>query len=490
STIKKGERLILCAAADTSLFRKYGSTISLKTFPALSDDGKAICLYDSMGVLIQGVSYSPEWIAESLKRDGGWSLEMIDTDYPFYGFENWSASKSPEGGTPGKINSVSRVNDDSYFQGVVNVYAIDSKTLSVKFSEPVLSLSRHNEEITIEGETVQSITSSDILCREFLVSSAATMERGKQYTLEISAEVTDFAGNQAVKRTFVFGLAEKAENRDLMFNELLFDPLPGEADYVEFYNNSSKVLDASRLLLVNVSDQAADTSSAYFIADEPYCILPGSYYAITTGMSQTILRYPNGNPANIHQVKALPSMPDDKGHLILYNRELEKIDEVFYDEKMHFSLLAGNEGVSLEKLNVSMESGSASGWHSAAGSSGWGTPGEVNSVYSEVPKDGEEVTFSSARITPDSDGNEDFLTIGLNLEGAGNVISIMIFDEAGNLVRKLATNLLVEPGATLLWDGTSGDGSMLRSGIYVVLVTGYNEVGKVVKRKRVCAVIR
>ncbi|HEX2977073.1 MAG TPA: FlgD immunoglobulin-like domain containing protein, partial [Bacteroidales bacterium] len=70
------------------------------------------------------------------------------------------------------------------------------------------------------------------------------------------------------------------------------------------------------------------------------------------------------------------------------------------------------------------------------------------------------------------------------------VISIMIFDEAGNLVRKLATNLLVEPGATLLWDGTSGDGSMLKSGIYVVLVTGYNEVGKVVKRKRVCAVIR
>jgi len=86
-------------------------------------------------------------------------------------------------------------------------------------------------------------------------------------------------------------------------------------------------------------------------------------------------------------------MPDDKGHLILYDRKLEKIDEVIYDEGMHYSLLSGYEGISLEKVRINGLSADRSQWHSASEVSGWGTPGAPNSVLSEETESRGRVLF-------------------------------------------------------------------------------------------------
>jgi hypothetical protein len=183
-------------------------------------------------------------------------------------------------------------------------------------------------------------------------------------------------------------------------------------------------------------------------------------------------------------------MPDDKGHLILYNRELEKIDEVQYNEEMHYTLLSTREGVALEKTDPRNKSEENVRWHSATESSGWGTPGAPNSVFSEIPSTSDNVVLSSSKITPDNNGFEDFLTITMNLEGNGNVVSVMVFDEAGNYVRKLATNLFAGAGATVVWDGTGEDGSLVNTGIYIILISLYDDTGKTAKWKKVCTVIR
>ena len=153
-------------------------------------------------------------------------------------------------------------------------------------------------------------------------------------------------------------------------------------------------------------------------------------------------------------------MNDDKGHLILYNRELNKIDEVYYNYKMHFSLLSDYEGVALEKSGPWNASNEASNWHSASESSGWGTPGASNSVFIELPVTSDEVVFSSSRITPDNDGMEDILVIKMNLTGNGNVVSVMIFDETGSYIKKLASNLYAGSEASIMWDGTADDGTL------------------------------
>ena len=183
-------------------------------------------------------------------------------------------------------------------------------------------------------------------------------------------------------------------------------------------------------------------------------------------------------------------MTDDKGHLVLINRELDVIDKVFYDEKMHFSLLKTVEGVALEKIGKHDKSEETKNWHSASESSGWGTPGAPNSVFSETPTASDIVVFSSSKITPDNDGLEDFLEIGLNLEGNGNVVSVTVFDETGSFVRNIAKNMLAGQKASFIWDGTADDGTIVRTGIYIVLITLYDDKGKTERWKKVCTVIR
>jgi hypothetical protein len=183
-------------------------------------------------------------------------------------------------------------------------------------------------------------------------------------------------------------------------------------------------------------------------------------------------------------------MPDDKGHLILYNRELEKIDEFLYNEDMHYSLLSTTEGVSLEKTAPGNSSEETVNWHSATGSSGWGTPGAQNSMFIGMPSASDKLVLSSSKISPDNDGNEDFLTIRMNLKGNGNVVSVMIFDETGNYVRKIVSNLYAGAKVSFIWDGTADDGSMVNTGIYIIFVTLYDDTGKTEQWKKVCTVIK
>ena len=54
--------------------------------------------------------------------------------------------------------------------------------------------------------------------------------------MEVTGDITDFEGNTVDRKDFSFGLPEKAGNGDILFNELLFNPWPGDPDYIELYN--------------------------------------------------------------------------------------------------------------------------------------------------------------------------------------------------------------------------------------------------------------
>jgi hypothetical protein len=488
--ILPGAYMILCHLQDTALFNGYCKTTGLKSFPALTDGGKILFIRDNSSKLIHGIEYSSDWYGDALKDDGGWSLEIIDTDYPFYQEGNWHVSISKEGGTPGRINSVSHENPDNIFSGIVNVFPADSNKISIKFSETIIDLDKSIKYIEIEDSEISSLLTSDPLMREFTAILREPLQNGRIYILSVGDEITDFAGNRMQRNEFGFGIPDPVQKGDILFNELLFNPFSGEQDFIEFYNNSIRIIDASGLILVSVNDELNDTSSVVFASDEKRCILPGDYYAITTDKKNLLKRFSSSDPDRLFEVPYLPSMPDDNGHLILYNRKLEKIDEVFYDEDMHYSLLSGNEGISLEKIRTNVFSADKSQWHSASEASGWGTPGAPNSVLSVEPVKSDIVVFSSTRITPDNDGSEDFLVIDFSLTGIGNIISISVFDETGSFVKKLTDNLLAGPEASIVWNGTAEDEKLVNTGIYIILISVFDDTGKLHKWKKVCTVIR
>jgi len=483
------EIMIVCSLQDTAAFSAYGRVAGFKQFPALTDNGKMLLLYDPDGRLIHGVEYASSWYCNELKSQGGWSLELIDTKYPFFFSGNWTASKSRSGGTPGALNSAAGTNPDISFSGNLNVFPQDSLTVIVTSPEPLFGFSQLADSIEIDAKSLSEITAEDPLFRKFRIKLNDPLPAGKICKLAIKAKVRDFSGNLLQKDIYTFAIPETASHGDVLFNELLFNPLPGDPDYIEFYNSSGKVIDAFRLEIASVNDATGDTSQVYPVADEHRCFLPGNYYAITTDKTKIAARYFSSASDCLFEITSLPSMPDDKGHLILLSRELVKIDEVSYNEKMQSSLLTDNEGIALERIDDDNQNMRGS-WHSASESSGWGTPGAKNSVSSETVPANDLVTLSSTRISPDNDGFEDLLLIRFSLPGISNIISVSIFDESGSFVRKVAENLYAGAEASLTWDGTADDGSLVKTGIYIVYIKLFDESGKTRKWKKVCTVVR
>lgn len=487
--IEPGEYLILCAIADTGLFSVYGRVVGLKPFPALTNKGRLVLLSDDWGNLINGVDYSSNWYGNTLKSKGGWSLEIIDPDFPFYGEGNWEASSDRKGGTPGKINSAHRSNPDHSFRGITNVFPADNMNIIIEFSEALIDFGEKSSGIALGESGITGWELSDPLYRCFTLTPELPLEKDRIYTLSLPAEISDFAGNYPLVYDFRFGIPESAQIKDLVFNELLFNPFPDNPDYIEFVNISGKILDASEFMVASVKEESGAISDPLSISPQPRCIIPETFYTITTDRLKVITAFPFSVPENIHEVPSLPSMPDAKGHLLLMNRQLDRIDEVIYSEKMHYSLLSGKEGISLEKIRPELPSDERMNWHSASGSSGWGTPGNRNSVFTGEDDQNETVVLSSRKISPDNDGYEDVLVIGINSDDPGTIVSVLIFDETGTFVTKLAENYMAGSNASIVWDGCRNDGRPVRPGIYILLIEMYNAGGRVSKWKKVCAVI-
>ncbi len=76
----------------------------------------------------------------NLKKEGGWTLEMIDTKSPCAGISNWKASTDAQGGTPGRKNSIDAINEDQSGPKLKHAFALDSVTIVAVFDEPVDSL--------------------------------------------------------------------------------------------------------------------------------------------------------------------------------------------------------------------------------------------------------------------------------------------------------------------------------------------------------------
>ena len=96
--------VIVCTSSAATAMSAYGPVIVVTSFPSLDNTNDIIYLRSVQNKIIHAVNYTDAWYKNELKKDGGWSLEMIDTKNPCSGFANWKASNDLKGGTPGKKN--------------------------------------------------------------------------------------------------------------------------------------------------------------------------------------------------------------------------------------------------------------------------------------------------------------------------------------------------------------------------------------------------
>jgi len=469
--------VIVCASAAFASLSQFGNVISVTNFPSLDNNGDLISLTSSSGKTIHAVQYTSAWYQNELKKDGGWTLEMIDTKNACSGISNWKASTDSKGGTPGKKNSIDGINADESAPKLLRAFAQASDTITLIFNEPLDSLKAAtiNNYLISNGIYVAKAISIPPIFNEVNIVLNTSIIPGTIYTITVTG-VADCAGNAIGSgNTTRVGIAQETEDRDIVINEILYNPKPEGVDYVELYNRSKKILDLSHIYIANRNGNVI--SNVRQAAAESILLFPGDFIVLTSDPAAVKSQYIITNPDAFITVSNMPSFPDDGGDVIILNVQGDIIDEVNYSDKWQFPLVSNTEGVSLERINYDGPS-VQNNFHSAATSSGYGTPGYKNSQYRLHEDIAGAIKVSPDIFSPDNDGIDDFAVIDYSFPAPGYVANITIFDASGRRVRYLEQNALSGTKGYYRWDGLDDKNKKLPQGIYIIYTEIFNTAGK------------
>ena len=480
--------LVLTAADNAFLFEGFENVVGVDGFPSFAQGGTTISLSDKNGNIVHTLTFSSSWHDDNFKAQGGYSLEMVDLNNPCEGAANWRSTLNNRGGTPGTQNSVNASNPDRTMPYPTDAEVVND-TVVVYFSEVVLPEMISTQNFSVEefgNPTFVKIIEPQLTVVKMKFN--AEIQQGKVYMLNIGENITDCSGNNVeVNAQIRFGIGVQAEYNDLAINELLFNPYSGGSDFVELYNRSQKVIDLKDLWISNTNDDGS-VKDSYQITNISRLILPQEYCAFSTDVADLYNHYTIEHSENLYKVAKMPSMPDDKGTIIITGRAFDTIDIVSYNKSQHYRLLSSQDGVSLERINYDVPASDLSNWHSAAQDAGFATPGYVNSQFHEIGEIESQISLSSEVFSPDNDGYEDQLVITYSLDVAGYSGTIAVYSTNGRLVQTLVNNRSLGSVGNIVWDGFDAQNRLCPAGIYIVYVELFNLEGKKIVEKHVVSI--
>jgi hypothetical protein len=468
--------LIICDQTAETAFSRFGKTTGVPHFPSLNNTGDVLTLYNSKGKTIHAVAYDKSWYHDDAKDDGGWSLEMKNVQFPCRYENNWSASESASGGTPGRENSINASSADEYFLALEYVRVLDSVNIVAHFNLGLDSiLASQPGQYSLSDAGIETAQAESPLFQDVRLHLSHPLQKRKVYTLDI-LHLTGCgnipAGLDHIAR---FGMPEKAGTQDVVINEILFNPRGESKDFVEVYNHSPKIIDISTLQLANRNRENA-VASIKSISPVPRYLFPNEYAVITEDKQDLMQQYFCKKPENITEAASLPPYPNTSGNVILLSASGEIIDEVHYDENEHAMLLHSDDGVSLERADDRGKSNDPHNWHSASSLVGYATPTYRNS---QAADSGMIRAFSvdPKIFSPDGDGMDDVAGISYMLPDHDYHGEILIFDANGHLARHLIQNALFGTHGTIVWDGRDDRMRLMPTGVYIIYIRIFNLQG-------------
>ncbi len=475
-----GGYLLLCPKGQAPGFGSVGMVLELASFPVLSNTGTELSLRNAEGQLLEHLIYTDAWYRDTKKKNGGWSLERIRSDYPVSCAANWQASRALSGGTPGSRNMIAPADVDTTGPNLLQVLALSPYELRVTFDE-VLG---HILPAMFGLRPFLPVVSAQIMedGREVFILLGQPMVEGAFYTFVVDAAVPDCVGNP-------FGLVQQVSTGipalpgvgDIVVNEILFEAAGSGEDFIELSNPSEKIISLEGLILQNTykSGDVRETLISF-----PWLLLPGQYLALSPYPAGLRQRYVPPDTARISYAP-LPALRAPEGNIILRYAGVV-LDSVHYSAGWHHSLLKDTRGVSLERLSPQAPN-HASGWHSSARGA---TPGYRNSQY--FPKAAQNTRpthffdLESPVFSPNGDGYQDEAKLLYRAPAPGYLATIRIFDVHGRPIAEIANNNPLSAAGAFYWDGSGNDRTRMGTGVYVIWVECFHPDGARFIQKMTC----
>lgn len=476
-----GQYAVVCGSTRAGQFAGYGKVYGVSNFPSLTNAGDQLVLRGRDGTTLFEVTYADTWYRDQRKRNGGWTLEMLDPAAYCGGAENWLASQDASGGTPGRRNSVAAANPDRLPPALLGAVALTPTTIRLSFGEKLDSTAAADAALY----TLQSSTGAapavrqavpvgpDFWAVDLRLSTALVPSR--PLTVAV-ARATDCVGNASgALSTAGVALPEAAQPGDVVVNEMLFNHNTGGVYFVEVLNRSLRYVNLQGYQLTN--QKATGTGTAVISPGAPYVLAPGQLVALTSDAGILQAQYPTGSDAAaLLSVAGFPALDNSAGTVYLYDQSSAELDHYDYNKSQQLSLLSTQAGVSLERIRANGPS-LASNFHSAAGTVGYATPGRPNSQAQDAVGNGQELTVLPELFTPDDDGQQDFTTLNYQLDQPGYVGSVTVYDALGQLTRRLLRNESLPTTGFVQWDGLDEHGRKAAVGYYLFYVELFRPSG-------------
>jgi len=413
----------------TNFFPSVKNFIVLN-LPALNNTGDAVVLKDSLSVLIDSLSYMPDWGGSS----DGKSLERISVNSPSTIKENWGSSQSKYKATPGYINSVSPKNFDvqvtdigfnpafPFFGDNVSISAkvknngTSSASISLKLWEDTDLDSLPN--IILDSLDGVNILPGDSIITQFnFTLSNLQGEKGFLVTADFVQD-QDTSNNYFYKR-----ISPGHPPSTILINEIMYSPINAEPEWVEIFNNSN---DSINLKNWSVADVLTIPATAN-IGDEIY-ISPKSFLVLAK--DSTLKFYHRVILSRLIKIN-LPNLNNDVDGVILKDNRGLTIDSVKY-----ISDWGGTGGKSLERISLSAPSILFGNWGSSTDIE-LSTPGRINSL---TPK---QFDLSVAEIS---------FTPRFPVSGDNVVINAKVKNNGSSAANNFSIEFLVDTDSNLIVD--------------------------------------
>ena len=477
--------VVLIAQKFAEEFAPYCDQVATLSSLAVTDGGQALTLLDERGEVIHHVCFKSTWHAERIKQDGGWSLEMIDAAWPCAGPWNWGSSTDPLGGTPGRPNSIRCALEDNNIPCISGVTMLDTCTLRVHFSK-TLDFPEGEVALRLQTDPSLEITSASEVPPEFAsidIRFGKAPLNGKTYTLQLAGELPDCGTNVFhVETSTAFGIAAKPTYNSMVINEILTNPMDGEAgDYLEIFNRSDQIVDLKDVKIGYGGDTLPQKAVTAFPKGRQ--LPPLRYAVLCRDRTATMQQYYCKDASSLIPCDSLPDFAIGHGIIHLTDKSLRCIDRFEYMEEMHYPKLLTTKGVALERLYANHPTQDENNWRSAAESAGFGTPGYENSQQGNaLPRD--EIHVEPEVFSPDNDGFQDFSEFIFRFNDTENRVNIILLNHYGAPVKHLVNNVLCGTEANFRWDGDNDDGHPLPAGMYVADIDYWNLRSKSRSRTR------
>lgn len=472
--------IVLAKPEGINLFQDI-SLAPVTSFPGITNTGTTLTLRDRNKNLIHSITYTDAWYGESGKKNGGWTIEMIDPNNPCGGKENWAASVNSKGGTPGFRNSNLRQNANSTAPRPIFAGVLASDTLFIYFNKKINKNTITVSRFTIDNQQGVPLFASIIEpdWDKVILKLSSPMQENTNYTLTVSDSVTDCAGNpSSVTASLKFMLPKQVVVNDIIINEVLNNPTSTGVDYVEIFNRSANALDLNGFKVTKYDTVLNAFANVYEITNRSLLLMPGDYLLLSKDQTVVKKEYKAEYPYSFWDMSSMVDIANAGGTIALTDKSFTIIDRFTFDESFHFALIKDLDGVALERINYNRPTQDKTNWNSAASAVGYGTPGYRNSQFMmEKPAD-DEISLDPEIFSPDNDGYNDVLNINYKFDAPGYMISFSIFDDVGRLTRKLISSQLAGTEGTVTWNGITDTNDRARVGIYILLVEIMDLQGK------------